>query len=144
MTKFETQNQQLEHGSTILAARRQRDRDRKRAQRADAADAGLVRPNRVQRALCEALSFAINCDGGLADRAAGYAAINAALVVEVAVDILIHRFHYSRNNAVAAVRRWTAPDPLHRTLGYVPSTVPFTGQPVYKLSSLSPPGHVTR
>lgn len=118
--------------TTIDAERREKDRDRKRVERANAKELGLVKPSHADYAIVEGLAFAsLVADNKLFVHEARYLPINLMLIVRVATDILTERFHYDRTLAKAAVHAKLRPRARHKEFGLIPSTRPGIGQPTY-------------
>lgn len=114
------------------AQRRAADAERKRRQRKAARAQGRPSADQVYHAIAEAGAFALL----VADRRAwieteGWQPVNASVMIDAAVDILVdHGFNRpASKKAVVDVFR---PRTTHRNAGNVPSTVPHTGQSAYR------------
>lgn len=116
---------------TIVEIRRH-DRERKRAQRAAAAAAGVPSSAQVSIAIVEALSFAaasgVNIETA---RRGGEPAITMASILSAAHAVLVDRLGFDAPASTAALLKALAPRPEHRWPSFVPthaslSTAPTT------------------
>ena len=110
-----------------IAEIRRIDRERKRAQRAAAAAAGIPTSSQVNIAIAEAVSFAASAGVNIAAAKTGTEpAITMASILSAARSILVDRLGFDATASTAALLKALAPRPEHRWPSFVPShaTVP--------------------
>ncbi|MBJ3784514.1 hypothetical protein [Devosia sediminis] len=105
-----------------IAEIRRHDRERKRAQRAAAAAAGVPSSAQVSIAIVEALSFAaasgVNIETA---RVGGEPAITMASILSAAHVVLVSRLGFDAAASTAALLKALAPRPEHRWPSFVPT-----------------------
>lgn len=115
------------------AQRRKADRERKRIQRAAAAQRGQpARVESINAAIVEAIAFALlTADTRVWSREEGWMPVNISVAIEAAADILVARHGHDRAAAKRAVVDRLRPRARHRLPTSVPSTNPDPGLPSY-------------
>lgn len=124
------------HLGTQAAKRREADRKRKAVARAEAKDAGIPEKSLVDHAIAEASSYCINnADRRVWSTACGWSPINAAVLYAVALDVLTLQHHKDPAHSKAALNKRLGKQDGHSIPGFIPSTRPAPGQPVYRLKA---------
>ncbi|QYO78390.1 hypothetical protein [Devosia salina] len=105
-----------------IAEIRRHDRERKRAQRAAAAAAGIPNSAQVHNAIVEAVSYAASAGVNIeAARSGGEPAITMSAILSAAHRVLVDRLGFDADASRAALLKALAPRPEHRWPSFVPS-----------------------
>ncbi|GEM_PF-2913811 len=124
---------------------------RKAEARAKAKQDGVPEKSLVDHAIAEGVSFCINnADRRIWSTACGWSPINAAVLYAVAFDVLTLQHHKDPEHSRVALNKRLGKQDAHGVPGFIPSTRPAVGQPVYRLQApadvsapkpLAPPLH---